>query len=118
MRVRLTRKLADQLDGIDVSTRHEGDVFDLPRVQAQLLIAEHWATPIERGERRGIGPSTNLRQRAVAGDHLGRRTVAHLRRLREQMDAKRFQQAESRRAEDRIREELHDSRPRTWRHEE
>jgi hypothetical protein len=47
MKVRLTRKLAEQLDGIDVSALNEGDVFDLPRAQAQLLIAEHWAMPID-----------------------------------------------------------------------
>src|SRR5688500_40334 len=30
MRVRLTRKLADRLDGIDVKNHHVGDVLDLP----------------------------------------------------------------------------------------
>lgn len=120
MKVRLTRKLAEQLDGIDVSARNEGDVFDLPRAQAQLLIAEHWAMPIDRAERRrGIGPSGNLRQRAVAPDQSGRRRVEHHRqRLREQMDTRRFQQAQGRRAEDRIGEELREIRTRTVRDEE
>jgi hypothetical protein len=119
MKVRLTRKLAEQLDGIDVSARNEGDVFDLPRAQAQLLIAEHWAMPIDRAERRGIGPSANLRQRAVTADQSGRRRVEHHRpRLREQMDMRRFQQAEGRRAEDRIGEELREIRTRTVRNEE
>jgi hypothetical protein len=118
MKVRLTRKLANQLDGVDVSTRNEGEVFNLPRAEAELLIAEHWATPVQRADRRGIGPSATLRQRAVAADQPERRTVEHLRRLRKQMDARRFQQTEGRRAEDRIREELHDSRPRIIRDDE
>jgi hypothetical protein len=75
MKVRLTRKLADQLDGIDVSSRREGDVFDLPRDHAQLLIAEHWAVPIQRAERRGLAQSANVHQRAVAADHSARRKV-------------------------------------------
>jgi len=117
MKIRLTRKLANQLDGVDVSTRNEGDVFDVPRAQAELLIAEHWAMAIQRADRRGIGPRATVRERAVAADQPERRTVEHLRQLREQMDAQRFRQAESRRAEDRIREELHDSRPRIIRDE-
>lgn len=47
-KVTLTRKLADRLDGIDVSGYHEGDVLDLPRPQAELLIAEQWAVPCKR----------------------------------------------------------------------
>lgn len=43
MRVRLVRKLADYLDGIDLSAYEEGDVLDLPRREAELLIAEGWA---------------------------------------------------------------------------
>jgi hypothetical protein len=45
MWVRLTRKLAAILDGIDVSDWCIGEVFDLPILHAQLLIAEGWAEP-------------------------------------------------------------------------
>jgi hypothetical protein len=45
VRVRLVRKRADQLNGVDVSDRDVGDVIDLPRAQAELLLAEKWADP-------------------------------------------------------------------------
>jgi hypothetical protein len=45
MRVRLIRKLAEKLNGVDVSTRCVGDVIDLPRREAELLVAEGWARP-------------------------------------------------------------------------
>ena len=43
MRVRLTRKLAPLIDGVDLSSHDVGDVFDLPEEQAKLVIAEDWA---------------------------------------------------------------------------
>lgn len=56
MRVRLTRKLAAELDGIDLSLHHVGDTIDLPTREARTLIAEGWA---ER-ERRGKGVSGTI----------------------------------------------------------
>jgi hypothetical protein len=43
MRVRLIRKLADVVDGIDISSCGVGDVMDLSPQDARLLIAEQWA---------------------------------------------------------------------------
>jgi hypothetical protein len=43
MRVRLTRKLANEMDGVDVTHANVGDVLELHESQAQLLIAEGWA---------------------------------------------------------------------------
>jgi hypothetical protein len=43
MRVRLTRKFADCIDGVDLSHRAVGEVIDLPLGDAILLIAEEWA---------------------------------------------------------------------------
>jgi hypothetical protein len=45
MKVRLTRKLADWIDGVDLRLGRVGDVLDLPRAQARLLVAEQWAVP-------------------------------------------------------------------------
>ena len=45
MRVRLVRKLADLLDGVDVSGHSSGDILELSRHDAELLIAERWAEP-------------------------------------------------------------------------
>jgi hypothetical protein len=53
-RVRLIRKLADTLNGIDLSACEVGDVFALSRREAELLIREGWAVPAV-GE-----PLTNL----------------------------------------------------------
>jgi hypothetical protein len=43
MRVRLIRKLALKIDGIDLSNHEVGDTLDLPEIKAALLIAEGWA---------------------------------------------------------------------------
>lgn len=43
MKVRLTRKLADSIDGVDLVDRRIGDVFEVPEVAARLLLAEGWA---------------------------------------------------------------------------
>jgi hypothetical protein len=57
MKVRLTKKLAEMLDGIDLSTHFVGEVFDLSASEARLIIAEQWAervddkTPCSRPEK-------------------------------------------------------------------
>ena len=43
MRVRLIRKLALQIDGIDLTNHEVGDTIDLPEAKAHLLVAEGWA---------------------------------------------------------------------------
>jgi hypothetical protein len=48
MMVRLTRKLADMIDGVDLSAYRVGEVLHLPWHAARLLIAEGWAEMIER----------------------------------------------------------------------
>lgn len=104
MWIRLSRKLADWLDGIDVSDRRVGEVFDFPIHDAQLLIAEGWAEP-----HRALAafsapmPTVDDKDRVEAA-------VACLRQLREQRDRLRHATVERRRIEDRIREELRDER--------
>ena len=67
MLVRLVVKLADELDGIDVSDVSEGDLVELPDDEAGLLIAENWAeaVPVERFFRAG---ATRQPERAIAAD--------------------------------------------------
>ncbi len=48
MRVRLVRKFAEKIDGIDLHGRVVGDVLDLPSMEAGILIAEEWAAPERR----------------------------------------------------------------------
>jgi hypothetical protein len=50
MRVRLTKKYAEMIDGIDLRPHKPGDTLDLGRPQARLLIAEGWA--VREGPRR------------------------------------------------------------------
>jgi hypothetical protein len=112
LRVELVRKLADYLDGIDVSNHQQGDIIDLSRHDAQMLIAEGWALPFYEATRVVRTPGTLL-DSVVATDPIERRTLEQLRRFREQLEANRFDQQERRRAEDRIREELQDARATT-----
>jgi hypothetical protein len=46
LKVRLTRKLANSLDGVDVSRAKVGDVLDVPEREATMLISEGWATRV------------------------------------------------------------------------
>ena len=46
----LTRKLADWLDGVDVSNHQMGDVIDLPPREANVLMAEGWVVRDRRTE--------------------------------------------------------------------
>jgi hypothetical protein len=108
MWVRLIRKLADFLDGVDVSEFREGDVFELPAGEAHLLIAERWAEPhIPALAARQLGRELTS-EAAVFGE--ARQLLERLRRVREQIERQSFAAHERRRVEDRIRDELRDSR--------
>ena len=63
MRVRLTRKLANMVDGMDLSGHDVGDVFELPARDARILIAEGWAVA-DRSARSVSGPATVRRYAA------------------------------------------------------
>ena len=49
VRVRLTRKFAPEIDGVDLTKNDVGEIVDLPIAKAQLLIAEGWAAAERRG---------------------------------------------------------------------
>jgi hypothetical protein len=66
MCVRLTRKYADLIDGVDLSSAHVGDRIDLSRHDAEVLIAEGWAEAAARGRRQPA-------DRAVAAEKPPRR---------------------------------------------
>jgi hypothetical protein len=94
MLIRLTRKLADCLDGVDLSHYSVGDVLDLPTWEANLLIAEAWASPAEA---------------TIDEPRPCRVTEEELRCIREQL-TNWSERQERRRAEDHVRDELRDSR--------
>ena len=115
MRVQLTRRLADVLDGVDLSHHCVGDVIDVTRHEAELLIAEGWAVQqVSRPRQVKIGKAVPF-VRAHAADQRPRRvlTTKQLRDIREQMHQHSLDVQEHRRAEDRIRDELHDERAHT-----
>lgn len=64
MRVHLIRKLAEMIDGIDLSAYKPGDMLDLTREQAALLIAERWAVPES-----GLGAVERRRQFTSPASH-------------------------------------------------
>ena len=63
MRVRLTRKLAERIDGIDLRGRRVGDVLELDTAEARLILAETWATAHERRIHAGPAPRIERRTR-------------------------------------------------------
>jgi len=62
MKVRLTKKFADEIDGVDLSGRHVGETLDIPPPKARLLLAEEWAAPERRDDAYGrrTGDVTNV----------------------------------------------------------
>jgi hypothetical protein len=43
MRIRITKKFALTLNGVDLSRLHVGDTIDMNESDAELLLAEGWA---------------------------------------------------------------------------
>jgi hypothetical protein len=50
VKVKLTKKLADMFNGVDLSGVHEGDVVDVPPRDAGILLAAEWALPTSESE--------------------------------------------------------------------
>ena len=61
--VRLIRKYADMIDGVDLEDADVGDRLDLPKREADVLIAEGWAERVKAERRVRLLP-----RRAVAAD--------------------------------------------------
>ena len=103
MWIRLTRKLAERIDGVDISRYAVGDVIDLTRGDAALLIAEDWAEPVggDTGGPRSVrSPRSFGAQQANRLDDV-KRILSVIAELRH----RHLMRSESRRAEDRYREE-------------
>lgn len=47
MKVRLTRKFSNALNGVDLSRAHMGETLDLSARDAEILLAEGWAEPAD-----------------------------------------------------------------------
>ena len=67
MRVRLTKKLAQVINGVDLSNHTVGDVMELPDAKAQLLVAEGWALRERRFD--GLARVLAFRRSTDLGHH-------------------------------------------------
>jgi hypothetical protein len=106
MRVRLTKKFAEVLDGVDLKQWRVGDVFLVTRHEAELLLAEGWAEPV---------PDDAVAESSADGleSQRLRPSADALRLIRLGMDAESDAARQRRRLEDRIREQLRDARAKT-----
>jgi hypothetical protein len=68
MKVRLTRKYAEEIDGVDLRDKQVGDVIDMSKDEAGLLVAEKWALP-ERRAAKEPSPTFHRRQEDPQPDH-------------------------------------------------
>jgi hypothetical protein len=68
MRVRLIKKFAEMIDDIDLSGFEPGDMLDLQRSEARLLIVEGWAVPVTQGLDRRRSAAGTTQTRAIAAD--------------------------------------------------
>ena len=50
-RIRLVRKLAPVLNGVDLSKVEVGDVIAVPEATAAMLIREGWAELVQNGDK-------------------------------------------------------------------
>jgi len=98
MRIRIVCKLADCVDGIDLSHCAVGDAIDLAERQARIMVAEQWAVFARRAadkiDSAGAAETLALSEgRRLNGDrrHSARLNDVYqrLRDKREQMDEER-----------------------------
>ena len=66
MKVRLTKRLANVIDGVSLDGHVPGDVLNLPDRDARMLVAEQWAIP-ERREQSGEPPGHERRRQTPYG---------------------------------------------------
>jgi len=71
VRIWLTKKFAEIIDGVDLTDALVGDVLDVSRQDGRLLIAEEWAVeliPRERRESRRLRSRGDRPPLALAAD--------------------------------------------------
>jgi|KBSSwiStaDraftv2_1062776.scaffolds.fasta_scaffold2221469_2 hypothetical protein len=74
MRIRLTKKLAQTLNGVDLSRLHVGDTIDMNESDAELLLMEGWA--IHATENGHHGQTTGVK--SVAEHSTRKRSVKRI----------------------------------------
>jgi hypothetical protein len=72
VRVRLTKKLASWLNGLDVSQAKVGDVLELSESEARMMITEGWAQSTDQQTPETLAMSDSAYARRYAGGNLRR----------------------------------------------
>ena len=67
VKVVLTKKLAQRMNGVDVSDHRVGDVLDLPASDARALVDEQWAI-LDRRHLIGGAPLNDRRRSETSDD--------------------------------------------------
>ena len=73
MKVWLTKKFADEIDGVDLSRNNVGETLDLPQPKAHLLLAEEWAAPERRDESSPRANGRRFEERGKSDDYSGQK---------------------------------------------
>lgn len=64
--VRLTKKFADEIDGISLAGKHVGERLVLSHADAHLLVVEGWAEPVPASEQRNDTQPVSRATRRIA----------------------------------------------------
>jgi hypothetical protein len=64
MRIRLTRKFSKFINGVDLTHRRVGEIIELPRHEAAILLAEEWAAPADDPSIRATADDARRRRRS------------------------------------------------------
>jgi uncharacterized protein YkvS len=80
LNIRLTKKLAQALNGLDLSKMRVGEVIDLQDPLARMLIAERWAEEIVTVDVTSTSNDRDWRGKRKAGRRNPRSNVAHPKR--------------------------------------
>jgi hypothetical protein len=83
MRVRIVRKLADRVDGIDLTNHDVGQLIELPDMDGHLIVAERWGEFARREAdlEEDLSAARSLDRRKTSGD-----LYARLRSKREEFE--------------------------------
>jgi hypothetical protein len=95
MRVRIVRKLADRVDGIDLTHYGVGEVIDLPETDGRLIVAEEWGVPARReGDVNGHDGTSEANDRRQTTSDLYER-LKHKREEFERRDRRHWHRRDS-----------------------
>ena len=83
MLVRLKAKLAEVVDGIDLSHCQEGDIIDVHPRDGEMLIAEGWAQLVPQDETVSCNPKSVDRSVAADSGYTGWRKAPREKRWTE-----------------------------------